>query len=205
MIVGQSNRVKEDKEEKEVFNLTNAKLLSGLGKDYKEQKEVLKALENSITERMYRVRTRGKVVSDYKRLKNSLESGKLNEKEKREVKQEIDLIRKGKKDIGNINLPNITLNLSERTHTRNRNAELQNKFRVLGNELELYQDRLPELSVKELEQWLLYLQSWGNNKMANFAKAVIKETAKKTIAKDKDKGDNKIVEFNFEVVKGGVD
>jgi len=227
MNIGQRSKKDENEDEETTFNLTNAKMLASIGPDHKEQKEILNALENSLGERMHRVRNRAKAVVKYKELKKALETGKLkiragsdkkkkpvykevelDEKKKNIIKKEIDLIRKGKKDIGNIGLPNIELpqsitEVTVKEYTHN----LYDKFRILGNEMDLYsKNRLSQNSLPQLEEWLLYLESWGNNKFAKFFKAVVEETAKKRIAEGKkETDDNNVFIFKFEKenMKGG--
>ena len=226
MNIGQRSKKDETEDEETTFNLTNAKMLASIGPDHKEQKEILSALENSLGERMHRVRNRAKAVVKYKELKKALETGKLkvragkdkkkkpiykevelDEKKKNIIKKEIDLIRKGKKDIGNIGLPNIELpqsitEVTIREYTHN----LHDKFRILGNEMEKYsKEKLSQNSLKQLEDWLLYLEAWGNHKFADFFKAVVEETAKKRIAEGEKETDNSVFVFKFEKenMKGG--
>jgi hypothetical protein len=222
MVVGDRKGKKENKDDEMPFTLTDAKMLSSLGNDHKEQKEVLNAMENSLGERMFRSRTRSKVLTKYKELKKASETGtikikagkkkdgktdfkevKINEKDKKKIKESIDLIRKGKKDIGNISLPNIELPQSITEVTiREFTHELQDKFRILGNEMDIYaEEKLSQNTSQQLESWLMYLESWGNHKFANFFKAVVKEAAKKRVADgndDKSSDKRKIFEFKFD-------
>ena len=209
MAIGDRKKKKENEDDEMSFTLSDAKMLSGLGNDHKEQKQVLKAMENSIGERMFRSRTRAKVITKYKEMKNAVKTGKikvkagktsqevdLDEEDKKKIKESIDMIRKGKKDIGNIELPNIKLpqNITEITIVEYTN-DLINRFKTLGNEMELYsKEKLSQNSTQQLEDWLKYLQSWGNHKLAPFFKAVAKETAKK---RQSTGNTEELVKFNF--------
>jgi hypothetical protein len=233
MVVGQTNKSKDkkgedDEDEELVFNLTNAKMLSSLGNDYNEQKEVLNALENSNEERMHRVRTRGKVLTKYKELKKASETGKikvkgqevsLDEEDKKKLKESIKLIREGKKDIGNIDLPNIKLpqNITEIT-IQEINMELQDDFYHISNKLSDYldKDNLSRCSNSELGKMIFYLNSFMREKFVPFYKELFKELIKRKKAeteKDKKNGSDNVIDlkglrvinFNESDLKGGND
>jgi len=211
MVVGNKHPKKGDEEDEElVFNLTNAKMLSSLGDDHEEQQDILKALENSNEERMHRVRTRGKVITKYKELKKAAKTGKLkikgkevklDEEDKKKIEESIQMVREGKKDIGNIELPNVKLPKAVTEITiQEINSELIDGLDKIAREFELYVDKgnLKNSPDRELNKLLIYLHSWGKDKFISFYKKVLEELAKRKLHKAEE------MDYDFEKgLKGG--
>lgn len=168
---GEANKVEYDDEgelkEKvtDAINITNAIILSQF-KDKAEQKDIHKALQQSRDERAYRVRTRGKLVSAYKKADSQTKK----------------LIREGKKDIADAMFANIPEEKAYKISDEEYCIKLREQFNTLTHEIDFWEKQVSkDVSPRQTNMMLEYLKAWTKNTFAPFVLRLSEKANKNSI------------------------
>jgi len=153
---GATNEVDDDGK----INYTNAVMLSSL-ENKTEQKEVLKAFQKSKNPRVHRIRTRKKILTQYK------EAPEEEKKAVREGKKDIALIGIGGSGDGEIT----PLTIEERF------IKVQDALWEAQIQMDLVEPYIETASVKTAEKMGLFLKSFAEKNFAPFTKKILLKCA----------------------------